>query len=141
MGSGWDISMSAATSSRLMNCTIISSLVTPRYSNKPRKRQMETKRSALKFLTPNHWPSYVRANRLRILMYHRISESAGDRLAVTPERFVAQMDFLAGHKFQILSLQEAQRRLSARDELARTVVLTFDDGYRDFLTTAAPILK
>jgi len=102
---------------------------------------MEAKKSALKFLTPNHWPSYVRANRLRILMYHRISESAGDRLAVTPERFVAQMDFLAGHNFEVLSLQEAQRRLSARDELARTVVLTFDDGYRDFLTTAAPILK
>ena len=95
----------------------------------------------MNLLTPNYWSSYVRANRLRILMYHNISGISHDRLAVTPERFAAQMKFLAEQRFQVLSLEEACRRLGSGEDLARTVVLTFDDGHRDFLTTAAPILR
>jgi peptidoglycan/xylan/chitin deacetylase (PgdA/CDA1 family) len=95
----------------------------------------------MKLLTPNHWPSYARANRLRILMYHSISDSAHDRLAVAPERFAAEMQLLAEQGFQVISLAEACRRLSSAEDLARTIVLTFDDGHRDFLTTAAPVLR
>lgn len=95
----------------------------------------------MKLLTPNHWPSYVRANRLRILMYHSISSGAHDRLAVAPERFAAEMKLLAEQQFQVISLEEACRRLASAQDLARTIVLTFDDGHRDFLTTAAPVLR
>jgi len=73
-------------------------------------------------------------------MYHSISSGTRDRHAVAPERFVAEMEFLAEQQFQVVSLEEACRRLSAQKDLGRTIVLTFDDGHRDFLTTAAPIL-
>lgn len=83
----------------------------------------------------------MRANRLRILMYHSISGSAHDRLAVAPERFAAEMKLLAEQDFQVISLEEACRRLQSAQDLARTIVLTFDDGHRDFLTRAAPVLQ
>jgi peptidoglycan/xylan/chitin deacetylase (PgdA/CDA1 family) len=95
----------------------------------------------LKLLSPNYWTSYARANRLRILMYHSISGRADDRLAVTSEKFAAEMQFLAEQRFQVVSLEKACRRLSLADDLSRTIVLTFDDGYRDFLTTAVPVLE
>jgi peptidoglycan/xylan/chitin deacetylase (PgdA/CDA1 family) len=94
----------------------------------------------LQLLTPNYWPSYVRANRLRILMYHGVSPGGG-RLSVAPELFAQQMRFLADNDFRVVSLEEALQRLSAHAGLERTVVLTFDDGLRDFLTTAAPVLR
>jgi peptidoglycan/xylan/chitin deacetylase (PgdA/CDA1 family) len=74
-------------------------------------------------------------------MYHSVSRGADDRLAVKPEQFAAEMQFLAEQKFQVVSLEEACKRLSAADDLTRTIVLTFDDGYRDFLTTAVPVLE
>src|SRR6185436_6315593 len=98
-------------------------------------------RRIVKLLTPNYWPSYARENRLRILMYHRIASVLGDRFAVAPERFAYEMQFLAEQRFEVVSLEEGYRRLRSDDDLARTIVLTFDDGHRDFLTTAAPILK
>jgi peptidoglycan/xylan/chitin deacetylase (PgdA/CDA1 family) len=74
-------------------------------------------------------------------MYHSISESNHDRLTVAPQRFAAEMQLLAEQEFKVVSLAEACRRLASNDDLARTVVLTFDDGHRDFLTTAAPVLR
>ncbi|HYJ86784.1 MAG TPA: polysaccharide deacetylase family protein [Pyrinomonadaceae bacterium] len=73
-------------------------------------------------------------------MYHSISR-AGDRLAVAPEPFAAEMQFLAEQGFQVISLEKACRLLASNSDLSRTIVLTFDDGHRDFLTRAAPVLK
>lgn len=74
-------------------------------------------------------------------MYHSVSDSSDDRLAVKPEQFTAEMQYLAEQGFQVVSLEEACERLGSGKGLARTIVLTFDDGYRDFLTTAAPVLE
>jgi peptidoglycan/xylan/chitin deacetylase (PgdA/CDA1 family) len=95
----------------------------------------------MKLLSPNQWPAYARANRLRILMYHSVSGRSDDRLAVKPDQFAAEMQFLAEQGFRVLSLAEACQRLSTAGDLTRTIVLTFDDGYRDFLTTAVPVLE
>lgn len=85
--------------------------------------------------------SYLHRNRLRVLMYHSISDAPNDRLAIHPAMFEAQMQYLAHHGFQVISLQEACCLLDTRTDLRKTIVLTFDDSYRDFLTTAAPILQ
>src|SRR5882672_1936466 len=84
---------------------------------------------------------YLSRNRLRVLMYHSISSDGGDRLTVTPEMFAAQMRFLNRDGFQVLSLQEGCERLYSGGDLSRAIVLTFDDGYRDFLTEAVPVLE
>jgi len=74
-------------------------------------------------------------------MYHSISYTSDDRFAVAPEQFAAEMQFLGDQRFDVVSLEEGYRRLRSPDDLARTIVLTFDDGHRDFLTTAAPVLQ
>ena len=87
------------------------------------------------------WRDYIKRNRLRVLMYHAIDSNDGDRLAVTPETFAEQMAYLANNGFQVISLQAAIRALDDSASLDRAIVLTFDDGYRDFLTTAMPVLE
>ncbi len=79
-----------------------------------------------------------------ILMYHRIADDGPASLArwrVSPPEFVRQVEWLAAEGYTSMHLDEwleVERRDPAA--LARRVVLTFDDAYRDFITTALPVL-
>lgn len=95
----------------------------------------------MELLSPVLWLKYARRNRLRILMYHSISDTPGDRLAVHPAMFAAQIQHLAERRYVVDSLEVACANLRAKRDLRKRIVLTFDDGYQDFLTTAAPILQ
>jgi peptidoglycan/xylan/chitin deacetylase (PgdA/CDA1 family) len=77
---------------------------------------------------------------LRILMYHRVANlPAYDQLTVSPSRFERQMRQLAeGH--QVVSLAEGLQALAAGPLRRPLVAVTFDDGYLDNLSEAAPIL-
>jgi len=85
--------------------------------------------------------SWLVGNRLRILMYHSVSNNSKDPHAVAPSRFEQQMLALAAKGHEVISLGEGLRRLQGRQSLRRYVVLTFDDAYRDFLTNALPVLE
>lgn len=84
---------------------------------------------------------------LTVLCYHRIlpkelkSSSTLPDLVVTPETFDAHCKFLAAH-FEVQTLCKAcdllQNGYSGKRPLA---VITFDDGYRDNIRYASPILK
>ena len=81
-----------------------------------------------------------------ILMYHSVP-GAAERPWIDPEnamplaRFEWQMEFLHRHR-RVVSLDEVVDAIAARRELTvGTVVLTFDDGYRDNLHVVAPILE
>lgn len=76
-----------------------------------------------------------------ILMYHRVARPAYDpwELAVAPERFSDQMRMLAQARTP-LALTEFVDRLEAGTLPTNAVAITFDDGYRDNLFVAAPIL-
>src|SRR5436190_558012 len=70
-------------------------------------------------------------------MYHRVAEVERDRhqLCVRPDRFEAQVAWLA-ERVDVVPLERAlQPAASPR------VVVTFDDGYADNATVAAPILE
>jgi peptidoglycan/xylan/chitin deacetylase (PgdA/CDA1 family) len=75
---------------------------------------------------------------LRILYYHRIADDA-DPLAVTPSAFRRQMDALAASGQRVLDLYAIDDLELAPDEAA--IALTFDDGYRDVLDNALPVLR
>ncbi len=72
-------------------------------------------------------------------MYHRVAEIPGDRLAVAPAEFARQMDLLRAGGRPVKSLTAAFASGEEREEGA--VVLTFDDGYRDFYDNVFPVLR
>ena len=77
-----------------------------------------------------------------ILMYHSISSGRPDPwdLCVDPDLFAEQLQMLPD-RFRVVSLAELRRALAAGEPLSRTVVITFDDGYRDNLVVAKPLLE
>ncbi len=86
----------------------------------------------------------VRYNtRFGILMYHHINYKAR-RLSVKPEIFDAQIKYLLDQGYKFIKLSEAFKTFAAATSSVpydKTLVLTFDDGYRDFYLNAYPILK
>lgn len=89
-----------------------------------------------------------RAIRVPILEYHYIRvnpnprDQLGFNLSVTPTNFSAQMNWLASHGYHPITFDNLRAYFEGKAPLpARPVVLTFDDGYLDFFTTAFPILQ
>lgn len=76
-----------------------------------------------------------------ILMYHSISESAGPT-SISPAIFASQMAAIAEAKVPVIRLEDVLAARKGRLALpAQSVVITFDDGFRDFSDVAFPILK
>ncbi|GKY88148.1 polysaccharide deacetylase family protein [Sinisalibacter aestuarii] len=81
---------------------------------------------------------------LNILTYHAVTPGAPplDDWCFLPARsFAAQMAFLHRFGFDVVPLAEGVEALQAGRLKRRSVAITFDDGYRNNLTTALPILE
>ncbi len=76
-----------------------------------------------------------------ILMYHSVGYN-DHFFTVTPESFRRQMSYLKNKKYHVLSLVDVVNRLVQNKLIpAKTVVLTFDDGYEDNFVNAFSILS
>lgn len=80
-----------------------------------------------------------------ILMYHHIDDNpefTRRKLSVTPENFERQVSFLLDRGYHFVTLDQAFEYVIREGHAPlKTLVLTFDDGYRSFYTAAFPILK
>jgi peptidoglycan/xylan/chitin deacetylase (PgdA/CDA1 family) len=87
-----------------------------------------------------------------ILMYHSIvnedesGQHAYYRTTTSPTAFASQMRYLHQSGYNTCSLMQAMDLLGANAgdaarTIAKTVVITFDDGYRDFYHSAFPVLN
>lgn len=78
-----------------------------------------------------------------ILMYHYIrqvdaaQDPLGFDLSITPEALESQLQAMQAAGYQFITMSD----LLAGKGSERAVVLTFDDGYADFYTSAFPILQ
>lgn len=79
---------------------------------------------------------------LLIMIYHRVLEAPDPLRPRTPDAvaFSAQMDLVASC-FNVLPLDEALDRMQSGSLPARALCVTFDDGYADNLSVAAPIMR
>ncbi|MGB9707043.1 MAG: polysaccharide deacetylase family protein, partial [Microgenomates group bacterium] len=76
-----------------------------------------------------------------ILMYHHVGDKQ-NWLYVRPEIFSQQMDYLLNKGYTTVTLQEVAANLISGALLPpKPVVITFDDGYRDFFTNAFTVLR
>jgi peptidoglycan/xylan/chitin deacetylase (PgdA/CDA1 family)/nucleoid-associated protein YgaU len=77
-----------------------------------------------------------------ILVYHNISAEEKGRLSIAAKTFNAQIKQLHDDGFHALSLADFMAFTAGRRQLPRrSVLLTFDDGYKAFIQYARPILK
>jgi hypothetical protein len=92
----------------------------------------------------NWWRSS--AGGIPVLMYHKIGDPpAGSKLKklwVSKKDFRRQMAYLLDHGHHPVTLAEIARLLDGGKPVpTKAVVITFDDGYRNNLENALPILK
>jgi len=77
-----------------------------------------------------------------ILCYHNLGPQAKGRLLLGASQFEQQMRYLKAEGYRVISLSDFIEWVQGRRQLPkRSVVLTFDDGYRAFRELAYPILK
>lgn len=77
-----------------------------------------------------------------IAMYHSVGDPTDDpyRVTVSPDRLAAQLRWLRHQGLRGVSMRHLMDAC-ARGEERGLVGLTFDDGYRDFVDLALPLLR
>ena len=85
--------------------------------------------------------------RVPILMYHSVSENLFGKshpyyqINTSPRIFARQMRWLHEAGYRTLSLSQLRAVLETENIPARTVAITFDDGFQDFYIEAFPVLR
>lgn len=84
--------------------------------------------------------------RVPILMYHSVARESSARFrpwTLHPRRFAAHMEHLSGRGYQSLTIRQLEEGLRPGGPPLpeRPVVITFDDGFADFHSTALPVLE
>jgi peptidoglycan/xylan/chitin deacetylase (PgdA/CDA1 family) len=87
------------------------------------------------------------AGGLRVLAYHRIDDPSAEPdldpglISATPQEFRSQMELLA-ERYNVVSISAVLAAQRGETRLpAGAVLMTFDDGYRDFAEHAWPVLR
>jgi peptidoglycan/xylan/chitin deacetylase (PgdA/CDA1 family) len=89
----------------------------------------------------------VSATRVPILMYHSISDNLFGKshpyyqINTSPAVFANQMRWLRANGYHTLDLTQMWTAMESGQNLSKTVVITFDDGYRDFYTDAFDAMR
>jgi len=78
---------------------------------------------------------------LRVLMYHKVNDLPGNRMSMPTSLFDEQMAQLRELGYRVVDLDAVLAHyLEAAPLPEGAVLITFDDGYRDNLSNAAPVL-
>lgn len=87
-------------------------------------------------------PRGVHQRRAAILQYHRIAVIGRDpwRLSVEPSRFLEHLEVIRS-RFHPIRLADLVQAIRDKKIPREAVALTFDDGYRDNLYEAKPLLE
>lgn len=73
------------------------------------------------------------------LYYHRVADTHPNDWTISRQEFERQIDWFE-ERFDIVSLEECQRRISSGRNTRPTLSITFDDGYAENCEFALPML-
>ena len=77
-----------------------------------------------------------------ILVYHDLAAQAKGRMVMGARGFEEQMRYLKTHGYRVITLKEYLEFVSLQRQLPKkSVLITFDDGYRSFSRYGYPVLK
>lgn len=76
---------------------------------------------------------------IQILFYHRVADDHPNGWTISTDSFARQVRWLRS-RFDIVSLSEAQARITSGRNQRPTACITFDDGYADNRRFAIPLL-
>ena len=83
----------------------------------------------------------------KTIVYHLIGTPSksigikGRKMFVSIERFIQQLEFLQSNGWVFISLEDAEQKLKGiLSSSSKELLLTFDDGYLNTISTALPIL-
>jgi len=84
---------------------------------------------------------YGPCTKASVLMYHHI-DSKKSSLSVSPENFSAHLAYLKTQGYTVVPVTAINDFFDRHVPLpSKAVILTFDDAYADFATTALPVLQ
>jgi peptidoglycan/xylan/chitin deacetylase (PgdA/CDA1 family) len=112
-----------------------------------KKTVVRTGLETLYFTGMHHWMRPLVGGVGAILTLHHVRPARPDAfqpnrlLEVTPEFLERLLRRLTRARIDVISLDEMHRRFIEDDFRRRFVCLTFDDGYKDFLRWAYPLLR
>lgn len=94
--------------------------------------------------TPTRWmrkQRWQQAGQVPVvaLFYHRVANEFPNPWTISCQQFEAQIRWIQ-RRFEIVTLQECQRRIESKFNDRPTVAITFDDGYADNARFAIPFL-
>jgi peptidoglycan/xylan/chitin deacetylase (PgdA/CDA1 family) len=77
-----------------------------------------------------------------VLCYHNLAPQSKGRMILAAKVFEEQMRYLKNQGYHVINLKEFIEFVSLKRQLPRrSVLLTFDDGYRSFRQYALPVLQ
>ncbi|MHB9154678.1 MAG: poly-beta-1,6-N-acetyl-D-glucosamine N-deacetylase PgaB [Endomicrobiales bacterium] len=97
----------------------------------------------LLFFVRGPLPLQAASDPFLVLCYHDVPKTGQrDNYSVDRKSLVRQIEYLRTHGYTFISLEDARRARAKKKPLPpRSVLLTFDDGYRSFYDFVFPLLK
>ncbi|WP_392486770.1 polysaccharide deacetylase family protein [Haloimpatiens sp. FM7315] len=81
-------------------------------------------------------------NPVPVLMYHSVSKDKNGIFNISKDNFEKQMRYLKDNGYNTISLKDAYEIMSKKMNFSKkSIIITFDDGYKDNYENAYPILK
>ncbi|MEW9698328.1 polysaccharide deacetylase family protein [Paenibacillus sp. SI8] len=80
-------------------------------------------------------------DQVAVLMYHHIHDKDTSSGTITTALFQEQLQSLLSKGYHFISLHEFKMYMEGASVPSNAVLVTFDDGYQSFYTSAYPILK
>jgi peptidoglycan/xylan/chitin deacetylase (PgdA/CDA1 family)/folate-dependent phosphoribosylglycinamide formyltransferase PurN len=98
--------------------------------SRPLMKMLAKTAVAIPGVTIKNWKRRLRHSFPVTILFHHLVTDRPHRMGISTEHFLQHVRFLQKH-YQIVSLRQAIQMLRTNRVTQPTVVLTFDDGYRD----------